>query len=322
VSATGERPRVRLGVSSCLLGEPVRFDGGHKRSRFVVGQLGEFVELVGVCPELELGLGVPRPTLRLVREGDDVHLREPSTGADRTRAMRLFARKRVRALRALDLSGYVLKKDSPSCGLYRVKVYRGDAGASVRDGRGLFAAALVEALPLLPVEEEGRLEDAELRDLFVEKVFAYRRLRDRFEGAFTARDVVAFHTAHKLALMAHSPQAYRELGRLVADLKGLPRAAFRDAYQQGFMAAFSKRASVGRHVNVLQHMAGYFRRDIDADARAELAEVIEDFRRGLAPRLAPLTLIRHHARRLGVDYLLGQVYLHPEPAERMIRFRT
>lgn len=314
--------RVRIGVSSCLLGEPVRFDGGHKRSRFVVSQLGEFVELVGVCPELELGLGVPRPTLRLVREGDAVRMEEPSTGHDRTGAMQRFARKRVRALRALDLSGYVLKKDSPSCGLFRVKVYRGDGGAAVRDGRGLFAQALVEALPLLPVEEEGRLEDFELRDLFVEKVFAYRRLRERFQGAWRPRDVVAFHTAHKLQLMAHSPDAYRRLGRLVAGVQRMPRAGFRDAYQQGFMEALSKRASVGRHVNVLQHMAGFFRRDIDADARAELAEVIEDFRNGLAPRLAPLTLIRHHARRLRVDYLLGQVYLHPEPAERMIRFRT
>jgi uncharacterized protein YbgA (DUF1722 family) len=200
----------------------------------------------------------------------------------------------------------------------RVKVYR-EKGMPVRDGRGLFAERLLEILPLLPVEEEGRLNDPRLRENFVERVFAYRRLRDLFAKRWSRRDVVAFHTAHKLEVMAHSPKAYREMGRLVAAVKQVPRADFARRYGEAFMTALRQRATPGRNANVLQHMAGYLREHLDGASRAELSELIHDYREGLSPLVVPLTLIRHHARRADVDYLLGQVYLNPHPKELMLR---
>jgi uncharacterized protein YbgA (DUF1722 family)/uncharacterized protein YbbK (DUF523 family) len=310
--------RIRIGISSCLLGERVRWDGGHKRDLFLVSELGRFVEWLPVCPEVESGMGVPRPSVRLVREGEEVRVVENETGRDHTRAMRAYARRRAAELQEEDLCGYVLKKDSPSCGMERVRVYRTGAPAA-RDGRGLFAEALLEAMPWLPVEEEGRLNDAPLRENFIERVFAYRRLRDLFESAWRPRDVVAFHTAHKLQLMAHAPKAYAELGRLVAGIKHLPRAELRERYQAGFMAALARRATPGRNANVLEHMAGHLRDHLDAAGRAEMAELIRDHRVGLAPLVVPLTLVRHHARRFRIAYLLGQVWLDPHPKELMLR---
>lgn len=312
------RNALRVGVSSCLLGESVRYDGGHKRDRFVTDVLGDHVEWVSVCPELESGLGLPRPTMRLVREGDDVRLVETKSERDHTRVMERFSATRVRALRALDLCGYVLKKDSPSCGMTRVKVY-GAKGMPERKGRGLFAEALIRALPDLPVEEEGRLHDPALRENFIERVFAYRRLRDLFAGRWTNGQVVAFHTAHKLQLMAHSTEAYRVLGRHVARIKATPRAAFRDGYQASFMAALSRVASRGRNANVLQHAAGHLKKLLDSPARSELSEVIHDYRNGLVPLVVPITLLRHHTRTHEVAYLEGQTFLAPHPKELMLR---
>ncbi len=308
----------RLGVSSCLLGNTVRYDGGHKRDRFVTDLLARFVEWVPVCPELEAGMGVPRPALRLAQDGDDVRMVERASGRDHTAAMERFSRQRVRGLRALDLCGYILKRDSPSCGMERVKIFS-DKGMPRRDGRGLFAAALMDALPNLPVEEEGRLNDPRLRDNFIERIFAYRRLRDLFHGRWTAGRVVAFHTAHKLQLMAHSTVAFRELGRLVARCRDVPRAEFRARYESEFMAALARVASPGRHANVLQHAAGHLKKRIDASSRAELADLVHDYRRGLVPLVVPLTLLRHHARVHDVAYLNGQHYLEPHPRELMLR---
>jgi uncharacterized protein YbgA (DUF1722 family)/uncharacterized protein YbbK (DUF523 family) len=309
---------IRLGVSSCLLGEAVRFDGGHKRDRFVTDLLGSFVEWVPVCPEVEVGMGIPRPALRLVRRGDAVHMLEIKSGCDHTRSMRQFAARRVRELRALELCGYILKKDSPSCGMARVKVYA-EKGAAKREGAGLYASILMQAFPSLPVEEEGRLNDPRLRENFIARVFAYRRLRNLFRGHWTNGQVVAFHTAHKLQLMAHSPAAYRELGRLVAQLKTMPRAEFRRRYTGGFMQALARLATPGRNANVLQHAAGHLKKQLDADSRAELAKLIHDYREGLVPLVVPVVLIRHHVRRHRVDYLGGQVFLEPHPAELMLR---
>jgi uncharacterized protein YbgA (DUF1722 family)/uncharacterized protein YbbK (DUF523 family) len=309
---------IRLGVSSCLLGEGVRFDGGHKRDRFVTDLLGAFVEWVPVCPEVEVGMGIPRPALRLVRRGDAVHMLEIKSGRDHTRSMRQFAARRVRELRTLELCGYILKKDSPSCGMARVKVYA-EKGAAKRDGVGLYASALMEAFPSLPVEEEGRLNDPRLRENFIERVFAYRRLRDLFRGRWTHGQVVAFHTAHKLQLMAHSPAAYRELGRLVAARKAIPRAEFRRRYASGFMQGLTRLATRGRNANVLQHAAGHLKKQLDAASRAELAQLIHDYREGLVPLVVPVVLIRHHVRRHDVEYLDGQRFLQPHPKELMLR---
>jgi uncharacterized protein YbgA (DUF1722 family) len=232
--------------------------------------------------------------------------------------MRVYAARRVAGLEALDLSGYVLKKDSPSCGMERVRVQHA-SGSVTRDGRGLFAAALLERFPELPVEEEGRLHDLRLRENFVERIFAYRRLRALLAGRFALGELVRFHTAHKLALLAHDPEAYRALGRLVAEAKTLPRTELRRRYAGGFMAALRRLATTRKHSNVLQHVLGAFKRSLDADARSELAALIEDYRRGLVPLVVPLTLIRHHLRRIGVPYLEGQTYLAPHPKELMLR---
>jgi len=309
---------IRIGVSACLLGDTVRWDGGHKRDRFVDDELGRFVEFVRVCPEVESGLSIPRPTLRLVGTPEAPSLVFGESGADYTPTLLAWARKRVEALAELDLCGYVLKSDSPSCGMERVKVY-GKGGMSVRKGRGLFAQVLMERLPLLPVEEEGRLNDAKLRETFVERVFAHRRWRDFELSPWSLGRLVAFHAAHKYLLLAHSPGHYASLGRLVATGKKLARAQLREQYGRGFAEALAKPATRGRHMNVLQHMAGYFREQLDEPSRVELHQTLADYRAGLVPLIVPLTLVRHHVRRLGVVYLAGQVYLDPHPKELMLR---
>lgn len=315
-----EWPSIRIGISSCLLGEEVRHDGGHKRDPFLVQTLGPMVEWVPVCPEVDVGLGTPRETIRLVRDRDEldgVRLVSKS-GIDLTKRMRRYARQRVRALATEDLSGYILKKDSPSCGMERVKVWRAQ-GANERKGRGLFAAELIRQFPNMPIEEEGRLHDPRLRENFIDRVFMYRRLRRLFSGRWTVGDLVAFHTAHKLVLMAHSVQGYRELGRLVADAKRVPRAELSRRYEDELMSALSRPATRARHTNALQHAVGHFKKTLDAVSRQELGIVIDDYRRGLVPLIVPLTLVRHHARRLGVEYLQEQRYLDPELKELMLR---
>jgi uncharacterized protein YbgA (DUF1722 family)/uncharacterized protein YbbK (DUF523 family) len=309
---------IRLGISSCLLGQHVRFDGGHKRDPFLVDTFGAFVEWVPVCPEVELGLGTPRESLRLVRKDDIVHMVNTKSGRDITVEMRRWARARVEELAGGNLAGYVLKKDSPSCGMERVKVY-GESGMADRSGRGLFAEALMERFPRLPVEEEGRLSDPRLRDNFVERVFAYVRLRALFRPRWTAGDLVRFHTAHKMALLAHSPGMYAELGRLVAQAKTLDRAGLESRYRDLFMDTLAKLATARRHTNVLQHMAGHFKNLLGPDEKQELLGSIEDYRLGFVPLIVPLTLMKHHVRRHSVEYLAGQVYLDPHPKELMLR---
>lgn len=309
---------VRVGISSCLLGREVRYDGGHKRDPFLVETFGRFVEWVPVCPEVELGLGIPREPIRLERKGEEIRLVAPKSGADHTQAMRRFAERRVAALRELDLCGFVLKQSSPSCGMERVKVHAAAGGPARRDGRGAFAAVLMRELPLLPVEEEGRLCDPRLREGFVTRALAHRRLQASITGRFTTGALVAFHAAHELLLLAHAPEAHRALGRLVAAAKQMPRAELRERYARGFMAALAHRATPRKHVNVLRHVLGHLDETLDAASRAELAQAIEGYGRGLVPRIVPLTLLRHHVRRAGVPWLDGQVYLAPHPMEPML----
>jgi uncharacterized protein YbgA (DUF1722 family)/uncharacterized protein YbbK (DUF523 family) len=325
--------RPRIGVSACLLGEPVRFDGGHKRDPFLVETFGPHVEWVPMCPEMEAGLGTPRETMRLMLKGrpdrdrgatyapDRVAVIVNKTGIDVTAVLASYSEQKVASLVGQRLDGFVLKKDSPSCGMERVKVYA-ETGPAERGGRGVFAAALIARLPNLPVEEEGRLTDPQLRENFVERVFAHQRLRQLFgrgTDSWSVGDLVRFHTAHKLTLMAHSPSAYRELGRLVAGATGRPRSAVQQDYETGLMRALAVIATPKRHANVLQHMLGYFKKSIDQDARAELLSIIEDHRIGCVPLVVPITLFKHHVRRLHVEYLAGQVYLDPHPRELSLR---
>jgi uncharacterized protein YbgA (DUF1722 family)/uncharacterized protein YbbK (DUF523 family) len=312
-----QRP-IRVGISSCLLGEAVRFDGGHKRDAFLTETFGRFVEWVPVCPEVECGLGTPRESMRLVRLSDGVRLLTVKTGVDITDQLLRYARDRVSRIASEDLCGFVLKKDSPSCGMERVKIY-GQGTVPTKSGRGLFAATLQDRCPNLPIEEEGRLSDPRVRDNFVERVFAYGRLRTLFGGRWNHGALVRFHTAHKLTLMAHSPAAYGQLGRLVAQGASIRRPDLERRYTEIFMGALSIVATRRRHANALQHIAGYFKERLDRESKVELLGAIDDYARELVPLVVPLTLVRHHVRVHKVAYLVGQVYLEPHPKELMLR---
>ncbi|HTQ81185.1 MAG TPA: DUF523 and DUF1722 domain-containing protein [Thermoanaerobaculia bacterium] len=312
--------KLRLGVSACLLGQEVRYNGGHKRDRFLTDVLGPYVDWVPVCPEVELGLGTPRPALRLVRIGGGTRLITPETATDWTEPMREYAERRVAELAGLELAGYVLKKDSPSCGMERVKLYREEEGsAPLRDGRGLFAEVLLERLPALPVEEEGRLADPAPRENFVSRIFAYDRFRRQERQGFTRAGLLRFHEHHKFLLMARNQAGMRRLGRLLGSAgREVPMADLTRDYLAGFTAVLSRPASRRGHTNVLQHLAGYVSDPLERADREELTQAIESYRQGYLPLIVPLTLLRHHARRQEVAYLEDQVYLWPHPSEMML----
>lgn len=310
---------VRVGISSCLLGEEVRYDGGHQKDAYVTGVLGRHFSWVAVCPELEVGMGVPREPVRLIGDTAAPRMVGVTSGADHTERMRDFARRRVEALRGRGLSGYILKRGSPSCGMERVKLYAHADAAPSRAGVGLFARALAEALPLLPVEEEGRLNDARLRDSFITRVFAHRRLALLADAGPLPRDVVDFHTAHKYLLLAHSPAAYGRLGRLVAAIEAQPLERWLEGYREGFMRALQVPATPKKHVNVLQLIMGFFKDRLSAADKRELLGLIGDYARGLVPLVVPVTLINHHVARFDVAYVRDQIYLHPHPKELMLR---
>ncbi len=325
--ASGEavHGEVRVGVSRCLLGDGVRYDGGHKRDVFVADTLAPFVRYVAVCPEVEMGMGAPREAIRLVRGEDGPRLRGVDGGEDHSARMRRFAARRAVELRELDLHGYILKKDSPSCGLFHVPVFDADAGpgaAPTRDGRGSFAGALVDAIPELPMEEEGRLEIPALRGHFLERVFAYRRLQAMLSGHWRTGDLAAFHAAEKFLLLAHDPGGQAELGRLAAGAKGIPRGRLAGDYRTLFMATLSRPATVRKHVNVLRHMAGHLENLLDRGSRAELHRTIGEYRLGRAPLAVPVAAVRRFARRRDVAWLAGQTYLSPCPEELMPRDRV
>jgi uncharacterized protein YbgA (DUF1722 family)/uncharacterized protein YbbK (DUF523 family) len=309
---------VRVGISSCLLGQNVRYDGGNKRDAYIVEALGSYFEWVPVCPEVEMGLGTPRETLRLVGDPGAPRLVFHPNGGDITEEMEAWAGRRLDGLARLNLCGYILKSKSPSCGMERVRVY-GPSGMAGKSGVGIFARALMGRFPLLPVEEEGRLHDLPIRENFIERVFCYRRWRDLVAGGLTRGRLVAFHAAHKFLLLAHSPQHYQALGRLVAEAKGVSRAQLEGRYGQLFMAALRAKATRARHANVLHHVLGFLKRHLDARDKAEMVDVIADYRRGLVPLVVPLTLLKHHLARIDMPYVHDQIYLNPHPKELMLR---
>jgi len=309
---------IRVAISSCLLGQKVRYDGGHKHDPFLTETLGQYLEWVPVCPEVEIGLGVPRPTLRLERRDEQICLIMPNGNRDLTQTMKAFARRRVKKLAESDICGYVLKKNSPSCGMERVKVYKPEGHPAGTD-RGIFAAVLLEEMPYLPVEEEGRLHDPRLRENWVTRVFAFHRLKNLWSSRWSMKDLVSFHTAHKYLLLAHSPDHYRKLGQLVAQGKSIPREELRIRYESEFMTGLKRLATPAKNVNVLHHMLGFFKKLLPDDVRMEIHGIIEDYRRGVIPLVVPITLIAHYARRLNVMYLLDQVYLYPHPKELALR---
>jgi uncharacterized protein YbgA (DUF1722 family)/uncharacterized protein YbbK (DUF523 family) len=303
-----------------LLGERVRYDGGHQHDRYVTGVLGQYVdEWVPVCPEVECGLPTPRESKRLVGDPEHPRLVMPKSGRDQTERMMNWAEDKLDELTEMDLNGFIFKKNSPSSGAFRVKVYDKN-GVPKRVGSGLFAGAFMKRFPHLPVEEEGRLNDAGLRENFIERFFAHARWSCFLKEDPSPGGLVKFHTSVKLALMAHSPAHYQELGRLVAKAGVLDWQALIDAYYAGFMAGMKKLATRGRHVNVLQHLMGYLKEDLPPEDKQELLGLFEDYRQGLVPLVVPITLLKHHLARHDVpDWVHVQTYLNPYPKELMLR---
>ena len=312
-----DESRLRLGVSACLLGQPVRYDGGHKRDGFVADLLGAHFDLLPLCPEVAIGLGVPRRPIRLVATTSGVRVRGVHDPAlDVTDALDREAAQIVSA--APDLCGYVLKKNSPSCGMQRVKTYS-EGGMPNGRASGAYAAGLMARAPLLPVEEEGRLGDPTLRENFIERVFAYARWQALTASEVTGAALVDFHSRHKYQLLAHNQAAYRRLGPLVARAGRRPAPQLLQQYGREFIGALARPASVGNHVNVLQHLAGYLKDALDPGDKTELQAAIDAYRTGRGPLLVPITLLRHHLRRNPQPWAARQTYLHPDPREQVLR---
>ena len=301
------------------MGENVRYDAGHKLDRFLVNTLGQSVEWVPVCPEVECGLPVPREAMRLVGEPGAPRLVTIKSGEDYTGRMRVWARERLQQLSEVELHGFVFKKDSPSSGRFRVKVYD-ENGIPGRTGVGIFAAALVERFPLLPTEEEGRLHDMHLRENFIDRVFAYYRWTRLVARDATPGGLVRFHTAQKLTLMAHSPNHYRQMGRLVARAGNMPWTELQGVYGKLLMDGLQVMTSPGKHANVIQHAMGFLRNDLAPEDKAELLGPIDDYRGGTLPLVVPVTILRHHLARHSVpEWVHQQVYLNPYPKELLLR---
>ena len=309
--------QIRVGVSSCLLGQEVRYDGGHKRNAYMLNNLSGYFEFVPYCPEVAIGMGVPRPPIRLVRREDGVHavgIDDPAM--DKTEALRDYAFEVAGQLG--DIAGYILKKDSPSCGMARVRVFDHN-NVPAKVGSGIYAATLMECLPNLPVEEEGRLMDPVLRENFIERVFIYYRWQQLQCDGLTPAALVEFHSRHKFNLLAHDEQAYRRLGRLVADAGKEHLHSLANSYVDILMQALKKPASRKRHTNVLMHVMGYLKDYLDGDDKQELLEVLDNYRQGRVPLIVPITLLKHHLRKHPQPYIDQQYYMNPYPEELMLR---
>lgn len=311
--------KIRIGVSACLMGEKVRYDGQHKRDSYITGTLSNWFEFIPVCPEFELGLGVPRETMRLEGDPEQPRLMTNKTRKDLTEPMLAWCDKRVAELEKEHLCGFIFKSKSPSSGMERVKVYPIGGGMPLNKGRGLFANAFMQHFPLLPVEEEGRLNDPGLRANFIEQVFTFRRWREMLAEHSTRSGLIKFHERHKYLLMSHSIPHYRTLGRITAEIKGRPLEQVQEEYLETMMAALRLRATIRKHTNVLQHMAGYFKKQLDADEKMELQETIAAYKQGYVPLIVPVTIINHYIRKYKEPYLSQQYYLQPHPIELQLR---
>ncbi|MCK9420305.1 MAG: DUF523 and DUF1722 domain-containing protein [Nitrospirae bacterium] len=312
------REKIKLGISSCLLGNPVRYDGGHKLDHFLSDTLGQYVEWVPVCPEVECGLPIPREAMHLVGDPEKPRLITILTNVDHSARMKIWAKKKVAELEKTGLCGFVFKSRSPSSGMRGVKIYT-EAGIPNAIGSGLFAKAFMEKFPLLPVEDEGRLHDPGIRENFIERIFVYRRWQEYVKADGSLRGLVSFHTAHKLLLMSHSLKHYTELGKLVAAGKTFRKEKLHTRYREMLFEGLRFLATVKKNTNVLQHMAGYFKDKLSADEKKELQDVITNYHRELVPLIVPITLLQHHVRKYNVEYLNQQVYLNPHPLELMLR---
>ena len=310
--------KIKLGISTCLLGENVRYDGGHKLDRFLTDTLGQYVEYIPVCPEVECGLPVPREPMHLEGDPGSPRLVTTHTKQDMTDRMVRWANKRVVALEIEDLCGFIFKSNSPSSGMERVKVYN-EKGMPVKKGVGIFVRIFIEHFPLLPVEDEGRLHDPKVRDNFIERIFALKRWREVLERKESRGNVVDFHARHKFLILSHSPKYYQTMGKLVAKAKDLLLKELYQKYQVLLMESLYLKTSAKKNANVLQHMMGYFKEELSSDEKQELVEVIDHYKKEYIPLIVPVTLFPHYVRKYNQPYLKGQVYLNPHPLELRLR---
>lgn len=310
--------RIKIGISSCLLGNNVRYDGGHKLDRYIRDTLGEYFDFVPVCPEVECGLPVPREPMRLVGDHRDPHLVTSRTGVDHTQRMKSWAGMRVNGLEKESLCGFIFKKGSPSSGMERVKVYN-PKGMPHKQASGLFARAFMDHFPRIPVEEDGRLHDPKLRENFIERIFALKRWRDFLGHRKNLGKLVEFHTCEKLLLMSHSPKHFRDLGKLVGRGKSMPLKTLFEAYEKGYCDALALKSTRAKNTDVLQHIQGYFKKQLSADEKQEMVELIFRYHKGIVPLIVPVTLANHYVRKYQQRYLLQQTYLNPHPVELQLR---
>jgi uncharacterized protein YbgA (DUF1722 family)/uncharacterized protein YbbK (DUF523 family) len=311
--------KIPIGVSACLLGEKVRFDGGHKHDPYLTDTLGPYFDYVPVCPEVGCGLSVPRESMRLVGTPESNRLIGNKTGTDFTDQMQAYCDRTVEALRLRPLFGFIFRAKSPSSGLFRVKLYTPDGQPTTHYTSGLFARTFTRAFPSLPCEEDGRLHDPDLRENFIERIFALKRFRDEVVAAPSVRALQTFHACAKYLLMAHAPEGLQELGRLAAAATPAGLAETLAAYETGFLAVMAEQATAGRHVNALQHMQGYFSEQLTQQEREELAFVLDEYAREQVPLIVPVTLFRHYIFKYQTAYLMQQHYLYPHPAELKLR---
>ncbi|HMK36803.1 MAG TPA: DUF523 and DUF1722 domain-containing protein [Desulfomonilaceae bacterium] len=310
--------RIKLGVSACLLGQSVRYNGGHSRDPFITDTLSQYAEFFPVCPEVECGLPVPREAMRLVGDPESPRLITSNTKQDHTDRMLKWCSQRVRELEELNLFGFIFKKGSPSSGMERVKVYT-DQGMPSNQGIGIFACAFMEHFPLLPVEEDGRLHDPKLRENFIETIFVLKRWRESLYPRPTRGAFVEFHTRHKLLIMAHSPQHMRQMGKMTAGIKSYSLDDFRVQYQRLLMDALRLKTTRRKNTDVLFHVTGFFKKQIASDEKRELMETIENYRLGHIPLIVPVALLSHYVRKYDEAYLKEQFFLHPHPLELQLR---
>ncbi len=310
---------VKIGIASCLLGNPVRWNGGHKLDRYIVNTLGPFVEFVPVCPETECGLGIPRETMHLKGDLDNPRLVTTKTGLDKTDQMVSWGRQRIKQLATEELSGYIFKTKSPSNAMAGMRVF-GPDNRIFYNSPGIFARMVMQRFPHLPVIDDGRLHDPGLRENFIEQVFTTSRWHEVLRQRKTMGRLVDFHTRHKLLIMSHSPKHYREMGRLVATGKQTPLAECYDTYESLLLEAMRLKTTIKKNTNVLQHVMGYFKKQLSADEKQEILEIIDQYRQGHVPLIVPVTLLNHFVRKYDQPYLKQQVYLHPHPVE--LRLRT
>jgi uncharacterized protein YbgA (DUF1722 family)/uncharacterized protein YbbK (DUF523 family) len=310
--------KIKLGISTCLLGENVRYDGGHKLDRFLTDTLGQYVEYVPICPEVECGLPIPRESMYLEGDAESPRLITSRTKQDMTERMVSWAKKRVVELEKEDLCGFIFKSDSPSSGMERVRVYN-ERGMPVKRGVGMFAKIFMDHFPLLPVEDEGRLHDPKLRENFIERVFTLKSWREVLMRKESRGNVVDFHTRHKLLILSHSPKHYQITGKLVAKAKDVPLKELYQQYQTILMEALQLKTTPKKNANVLMHMMGYFKEQLSSDEKQELLAVVDNYRQEYIPLIVPITLINHYVRKYDQSYLKHQIYLNPHPLELQLR---